>query len=185
MPGGDLLKGALMLSIFNQNVYECIRSRVIVVHDGKMLLLEPYQPGAGWRVPGGGLEKNESIAECGEREVMEETGLVVKVTTIAFLREFVIPKYCTIPGGEGVTYSMEVYLYARLMSNALEPRRENEREPMAFWIDLAQVPTLPLWPKELKTLAARLASGHQPRGIPLVVSDLESPDAPAPEVDFD
>ena len=157
-----------MLSIFGQNVYECVRSRVIVVHQGKMLLLEPYQPGAGWRVPGGGLEKNESIAECGEREVMEETGLVVKVATVAFLREFVIPKYCTLPGGDGV-----------------EPRRENEREPMAHWIDIAQVPTMPLWPKELKTLAALLATGQRPHGIPLVVSDLESPDAPAPEIEFD
>ena len=174
-----------MLAIFSHNVYECVRSRVIVVHEGKLLLLEPYQPGAGWRVPGGGLEMNESIAECGEREVMEETGLAVKVTTVAFLREFVIPKYCTIPEGSGITYAMEVFLYAHLISNPLELRRENEREPMAFWIDLAQVPTYPLWPKELKTLAALLASGHQPHGIPLVVSDLESPDAPAPQVDFD
>src|SRR5262245_35074650 len=125
-----------MLAIFGQNVYECVRSRVVVVHEGKLLLLEPYQPGACWRVPGGGLEKNESIAECGEREVMEETGLVVKVTTMAFLREFVIPKYCRMPGGDGVAYAMEVFLYADLVGDGLEPRRENEREPMAFWVDI-------------------------------------------------
>jgi ADP-ribose pyrophosphatase YjhB (NUDIX family) len=173
-----------MLAIFGHNVYECVRSRVIVVHEGKLLLLEPYQARAGWRVPGGGLEMNESIAECGEREVMEETGLAVNVTTVAFLREFVIPKYCTMPGGEGVAYAMEVFLYADLVSDTLEPRRENEREPMAFWVDLAEVPSMPLWPKELKTLAALMASGQQPHGIPLVVSDLEAPDAPAPEIDF-
>jgi ADP-ribose pyrophosphatase YjhB (NUDIX family) len=173
-----------MLAIFGHNVYQCVRSRVIVVHEGKLLLLEPYQAGAGWRVPGGGLEMNESIAECGEREVMEETGLAVKVTTVAFLREFVIPKYCTMPGGEGTAYAMEVFLYAYLVSDTLELRRENEREPMAFWVDLAEVPSMPLWPKELKTLAALMASGQQPHGIPLVVSDLEAPDAPAPVIDF-
>src|SRR3954468_22892421 len=145
-----------MLAIFGHNVYQCVRSRVIVVHNGKLLLLEPYQAGAGWRVPGGGLERNESIAECGEREIMEETGLTVKVITVAFLREWVVPKYCTMPDGDGVAYAMEVFLYADLVGDALEPRRENEPEPMAYWIDIADVPALPLWPKELKTLAALL-----------------------------
>ncbi len=173
-----------MLAFFSHNVYDCVRSRVIVLYEGKMLLLEPVKPRAGWRVPGGGLERNESIAECGEREVMEETGLAVKVTTMAFLREFVVPKYCTIPGDDGVTYAMEVYLYADVVGDALALRRENEREPMAFWVDLAEVPTYPLWPKELKTLAGLLATGHQPHGIPLIVSDMDSPEAPAPEVDF-
>ncbi|MBI1258791.1 MAG: NUDIX domain-containing protein [Chloroflexi bacterium] len=173
-----------MLPIFGHNVYQCVRSRVIVVHDERMLLLEPYEARAGWRVPGGGLEQNESIAECGEREVMEETGLAVKVTRMAFLREFVVPKYCTMPGGDDIAYGMEVFLYADLIGDTLEPRRENEREPMPYWIDLARVPTMPLWPKELKTLAALLATGYRPHGIPLIVSDLETPDALAPEVDF-
>ena len=37
-----------------------IRTWVIVVHDGNMLLLSPLEPGAGWRLPGGGLELDES-----------------------------------------------------------------------------------------------------------------------------
>jgi len=127
---------------------------------------------------------NESLAECGEREVMEETGLAVKVTTVAFLREFVVPKYCTMPDGDGIGYAMEVFLYAHLIGESLELHRENECEPMAYWIPLEQVPTYPLWPKELKTLAVLLASGHRPHGIPMIVSDLEPPDAPAPQVDF-
>jgi ADP-ribose pyrophosphatase YjhB (NUDIX family) len=170
--------------MFTHNVYDNIRTRVIVVNAGRMLLLEPEASDDGWRLPGGGLEMNESLTECGEREVMEETGIAVKVTNVAFLREFVVPKYCTIPEGDAVAYSMEVYLYGHTIDDALETRRENPQRPDAHWIPLDQVALLPLWPKELKTLANLLASGTSPFGIPSFVSKLESPDTPAPNVNF-
>ncbi|MCC6802314.1 MAG: NUDIX domain-containing protein [Anaerolineae bacterium] len=177
-----------MMSIFNHNVYENIRTRVLVLHAGKMLLLSPYEPGAGWRLPGGGLEPNETLAECGERELIEETGIAVTVTRVAFLREIVVPKYCVLPepdsAGKGVGYTLEVYLYAEPLTDQLEPRRENANEPMPYWVLLEDVPTLPLWPKELKTLAAVLATGNHPQGAPSFVTALESPDAPAPDVVF-
>ncbi len=85
--------------MFTHNIYRNIRVRVIVVRDGKMLLFPPGSDGTGrdpYRgLPGGGLRPNESLYECGEREVMEETGLRVKVTEVAFLRECVVPK--TVP----------------------------------------------------------------------------------------
>lgn len=177
-----------MMSIFNHNVYENIRTRVLVLHAGKMLLLSPHQPGAGWRLPGGGLEFNESLSECGEREIMEETGIAVKVTRVAFLREVVVPKYCILPepdpAGKGIGYTLEVFLYAEPNTAQLEPRRENPNEPMPYWVPVEEVSALPLWPKELKTLATLLASGEHPRGAPSFVTALESPDTPAPDVDF-
>jgi ADP-ribose pyrophosphatase YjhB (NUDIX family) len=170
--------------MFSHNVYDNVRTRVIVVNANRMLLLEPENLGDGWRLPGGGLEMNESLADCGEREVMEETGIAVKVTNVAFLREFVIPKYCTVPEGNTPAYSMEVYLYGHTIDDALAPRRENPQRPDAHWIPLDQVSALPLWPKELKTLAALLATNSEPFGAPSFVSKLESPDTPAPNVNF-
>ena len=174
-----------MLSIFSQNVYDNIRTRVIVLHDNHLLLLEPYEPGAGWQPPGGGLEHNESLTECAEREVFEETGLRVKATNIAFLREWVVPKYCIVPdGGDRIGYGLEVFLYAYVPDAHGLPRLEHRIDQRPRWIQLAQVPNMPLWPKELKSLAYQLMSGHQLRGIPSFVSQLESPDAPASEADF-
>src|SRR5579859_1044402 len=92
----------LKMSILSHNIYENIRTRVVVAYAGKLLLLAPIEVGAGWQLPGGGLEPNESLAECGEREVYEETGIQVKVTAIAFLREWVVPKYCVLRGQDGV-----------------------------------------------------------------------------------
>lgn len=37
--------------------------------------------------PGGGIEKNESIFSAAEREVLEETNLIVKAKNIIYLRE--------------------------------------------------------------------------------------------------
>ena len=53
---------------------------VIIRKDGKFLLgkRKGNHGGGYWAFPGGHLEMNESIEECAEREVMEETGLVVK-----------------------------------------------------------------------------------------------------------
>jgi 8-oxo-dGTP pyrophosphatase MutT (NUDIX family) len=172
------------LSIFSHDVYENVRTRVIVLHEGRMLLLSPHQLGDGWRLPGGGLEMDESLYECGEREVLEETGVLVKVTRVAFLREWVVPKYCTVPKGEGTGYGLEVYLYAHPTTEWVEPRPEHPQAQIPRWFLLAQVPELPLWPKELKTLAAQMAAGGQPRGVPSFVSDYESPDVPAPDADF-
>src|SRR5215217_5043650 len=141
------------MSIFSHNIYDNVRTRVIITQARKLLLLEPYKPGAGWQLPGGGLEINESLAECGEREVFEETGIAVKVTNVAFLLEWVVPKYCTVPGEEGIGFGLEVYLYAQPVTDQLEPRLEHPQAQRAHWILLDEVPALPLWPKQLKTLA--------------------------------
>lgn len=53
-----------------------------VVHDdaGRLLLIRRgHEPGAGlWSLPGGRVEAGETLARAVEREVLEETGLVVR-----------------------------------------------------------------------------------------------------------
>ncbi|TAM70441.1 MAG: NUDIX domain-containing protein [Microbacteriaceae bacterium] len=44
-----------------------------------LLVLRADEPQAGrWSIPGGKLEPGETLAEAAEREVLEETGLVVR-----------------------------------------------------------------------------------------------------------
>ena len=78
------------MGIFSHSIYENIRTRTIVLYQGNMLLHPPQKDERGseaWRLPGGGLEPNESIAECARREVFEETGITVRVSNIVFLLE--------------------------------------------------------------------------------------------------
>ena len=54
-----------------------IGCRGIVVQDGK-LLVSREEISDYWMLPGGGLEKDETLTECCVREVLEETGYLVE-----------------------------------------------------------------------------------------------------------
>lgn len=54
-----------------------IGCRAIVLQDGK-LLVSREEISDYWVLPGGGLEKGETVAECCVREVLEETGCLVE-----------------------------------------------------------------------------------------------------------
>lgn len=164
------------MSIYNHNIYDNVRTRVIVLHQRRMLLLPPQEAGSGWRPPGGGLEPQESLAECAIREVFEETGIRISVSGVAFLREWVVPKYCPMPDEkEEAGFGLEVYLYGYPVGEPSAPRAERSDLPAACWIRLEEIPNLPLWPKELKALASTLLSGPTVYGVPSFVSQLVSP----------
>ena len=54
--------------------------RGILINDGKILL--SYEANNDkYIIPGGGVEKNETYAKCCEREMLEETGMMVKASS--------------------------------------------------------------------------------------------------------
>jgi len=54
----------------------------VAVHDGDRLLLTRRSDNGEWCLPGGGMDAGERPAETAEREVLEETGLTVRVTEL-------------------------------------------------------------------------------------------------------
>lgn len=52
------------------------------VLDGDRLLLTRRSDNGEWCMPGGGIDPGERPAEAAEREVREETGLIVRVTEL-------------------------------------------------------------------------------------------------------
>ena len=69
-----------------------IRSTAIILEGDNVLLVKHRHPQTGkewWVPPGGGLQHPESIYDCAKRETLEETGLSVELSTIAYVREFV------------------------------------------------------------------------------------------------
>jgi hypothetical protein len=105
------------------------------------------------------------------REVREETGLSVSVQSIAFLREWVVPTYCSLPDAAGrVGYGLEVYLYASPQHPCTMLRPESPTDPTPCWVGLDKIAELPLWPKEVKALAGALASGAMVLGVPSFVT---------------
>ncbi len=182
--------------MFTHNIYRNVRTRVIILRNGRMLLFPPLPDGSGrdpYRcLPGGGLEPNESLYECGQREVLEETGLQVRVRSVAFLREWVIPKMVSLEemraeveawGFEqekgpcpGHAYGLEAYLWAELSPSAsADPRPDDIRGATAEWVTLEQIEHEPLFPSELRALARDLLEGRRPVGVPSFITGLGTP----------
>jgi 8-oxo-dGTP pyrophosphatase MutT (NUDIX family) len=183
--------------VFTHNIFRSLRVRALVVHDGKLLVLprpdvvggNPPQPGAA---PGGGLEPNETLFEAAAREVFEETGLRVEARSVAFLREWVVPKHWPVEKTREMlvahglpreetersdhAYALEVWVWADLADgNATQPDRADVIEGACKWVPLAEVEKEPVFPKELKALTGELAEGRKPLGVPLFTSGLGDP----------
>jgi 8-oxo-dGTP diphosphatase len=176
------------MTFFGHNVYDNVRTRVIVVHAGSILLLPPDQPGEGWRPPGGGLEPRESLADCARREVLEETGIEITVGRVAFLREWIAPTYCTPPEGDGRHgFGLEVFFYAA-PAGPTDLRPETARHASPAWVPLAELPAMPIWPIELKSLAPLLAEATGtpwvPAGVHSFVTDFYPPLTPSGAIDW-
>ena len=102
----------------------------------------------------------------------------IRVASIAFLREWVVPKYCTVAEEpKQIGFGLEVYLYAYPINPMSELRSEHADAPFPRWVPFQNISHLPLWPKEIKALAGILLSGAKVYGygVPSFVAQLESP----------
>ncbi len=63
----------------------------ITIKDKKVLLVKRgVQPSYGlWAIPGGTLKLGESMRQCAEREMLEETGVTVKAGRCVYVFDFI------------------------------------------------------------------------------------------------
>jgi 8-oxo-dGTP diphosphatase len=67
-----------------------VRVGAVVERGGALLLVRHEKPDRDpyWVLPGGRLEPGETIKECAEREVAEETGLSARFAGVLYVSEF-------------------------------------------------------------------------------------------------
>ncbi|PKN10621.1 MAG: NUDIX hydrolase [Deltaproteobacteria bacterium HGW-Deltaproteobacteria-7] len=63
----------------------------ITVKEGKILLVKRgIEPSKGlWAIPGGTLKLGETLQECAAREILEETGIKIKVGECIYVFDFI------------------------------------------------------------------------------------------------
>ena len=111
------------------------RSRVIVIAEDHLLLVQGWLSTPSWGLPGGGLHRRESLALGAVREVREETGLHLAPEQLTSLTSEWLTE-------NGITFHCH-FLAARL-PRRIELHRQRGEIVAAEWVPLAQVPTLPL-----------------------------------------
>lgn len=67
-----------------------IRITAVVLRNDNILLVEQNVDNArGWSLPGGGLEEGETLEDGIVRELIEETGVTVKVKELLYLCDYI------------------------------------------------------------------------------------------------
>ncbi|NGQ95276.1 NUDIX hydrolase [Brevibacillus sp. SYP-B805] len=117
-----------------------LRVSVVVVHDGKILLIKEVTDGVlAYSLPGGGVEFLESIPEATRREVWEETGVLVAYQQMLWLDERIDRN------GDG-KHTVGVGVLAALVGEETTPipgGLEDEEIVWAGWVSLEELHTLP------------------------------------------
>jgi 8-oxo-dGTP diphosphatase len=106
----------------------------IAVADQTLLLVQRAQPpqAGRWTIPGGRLEAGESVTEAVEREVLEETGLIVRCGAFVGWVE-----------RRGPDHHFVILDFAVTPSRPASPVAGGDAASVA-WVPFSQVPTWPL-----------------------------------------
>lgn len=101
------------------------RSRLIVVHDDKVLVLQAWYGPNKWMLPGGGIHKGEEVTVAATRELFEETGIVARPEDLQFVRR------APVGDSYGLKHVQNVYVLA--LDNRPELRIPNKEIRCADW----------------------------------------------------
>jgi 8-oxo-dGTP pyrophosphatase MutT (NUDIX family) len=99
--------------------------RVLIVHEGRVLLIRHRAGRTPWELPGGGVERFERLEDTARREAAEETGATVRV-------EHLLGVYDRFAGG--VTNYIAVFV-ATPLSEPSPPRSLEIAEARYFPLD--------------------------------------------------
>jgi 8-oxo-dGTP diphosphatase len=141
-----------------------IRVGAVVERDGALLLVRHQKPDRDpyWVLPGGRLEPGETIPECAEREISEETGLSARFSGVLYVSEFLREGRHTVD--VTVKMAVEEGEEARLGSDPeVEPGSEPTLRELR-WVEVDELREIELLPAWIKARLLEDADAGWPAG---------------------
>ncbi|HLE13449.1 MAG TPA: NUDIX domain-containing protein [Anaerolineales bacterium] len=125
------------------------RAAAIIVRNEKLLLIHRQKPGQDYyKLPGGGVEFDESVEEACIREVKEETGLDVLSLQLVY-------KYLY-RGSEEVCFVVRVPPEEPVLGGS-EAKRHSPTNSYTFeWVDAAQLAEINLLPAAARRICLEI-----------------------------
>lgn len=144
-----------------------VATKAVVIDGGEILLtrnLHPDDPdGEFFLLPGGGQNYGESLSECLQREVLEETGYGVSVGEVLFVRDYIGANH------EFAAYEPDVHQVEVMFSCSVdrseapaERTETDEWQVSVDWVRIEDLADLRIFPK---ALAEFLVAGDR-TGLP-------------------
>ncbi len=136
-----------------------VRVGAVAERGGVLLLVRHQKPDRDpyWVLPGGRLEPGETIPECAEREVAEETGLTARFSGVLYVSEFLREGRHTVD----VIARMEVSGDEEA-SLGSDPEVAPGSDPTLRelrWVGIEELEQIELLPRQLKARLLEDASG--------------------------
>ncbi len=126
--------------------------------DGRLLLIHKVDNDF-WALPGGAMDRGESVAAAAVREVEEETGVKVELTGLVGI--YTDPGHVMAYDDGEVRQEFSVCFHARVISG--EPRHDSNETKAAKWVAPADVAGLTIHPSMWRRIDDALAGGTEPR----------------------
>jgi ADP-ribose pyrophosphatase YjhB (NUDIX family)/uncharacterized RDD family membrane protein YckC len=131
----------------------------VVRDDADRVLLVRRADDGRWELPGGRVELGESAVEAVEREAAEESGLIVKVTTLAGV--YTDPAHVIVDPATGEARQQFAVCFHALPV-AGEPRADGGEISEAAWVPADRLDQLPMHPAMRRRLAHAIAAPNHP-----------------------
>lgn len=114
-----------------------IRVGVVVLNDRDEMLLARQNGRSFFVLPGGTLEKGETLGECAVREIKEEANLDIRLGPMLFVADFFAP--------DGTRQAVDVVFLGHLLGGNFQPETIGNINEIGFYSreQLVQLPVKP------------------------------------------